>query len=191
MNIKGHLTGGLISAGLLSAGLHFTEVYPLAIQDIGSSRTSSLTGFLTNSNTGEHVKLFLICLFMSLFPDVDTASKIRFFTYRVILVVALLLIIKGELLILSVMLILSILPQISHHRSWTHYKITPIIICAVLIFVGENFMFHASTAFQFSTKSIFLYLGYITQKYGPLSLAVIFGYYTHLVLDSKWIASFK
>jgi len=100
------------------------------------------------------------CLIGSLFPDVDTKSKIQKLIYLVILIAATHLLITGQQFWAAITLMISLIPLISNHRGLFH-RLWFIGICMVLV----NFFCYINQPSAFKsciTLSIFFMSGTIS-----------------------------
>lgn len=97
-NYKGHLGGGLVSFALLITAFSLFHIrIPVP-----------------------HLFLLGICLFGSLFPDIDTKSKIQIHGSRVVFLVFGALILLKKWYLASILGFLLCIPLIVHHRTLTH-----------------------------------------------------------------------
>jgi len=100
MNYRGHILGGIVSYALM---LFIFKIfhYPL--------------------DAMHNLQWFLFCILGSLFPDIDTKSKIQLWIYRLfILFYFLLLLINPTYYMLIFISILAVLPLIVRHRGIFH-----------------------------------------------------------------------
>jgi hypothetical protein len=161
MNFKAHLTGGVITATAVT------------------SLSYILLGGRDNPISYTEV-LFFSCLFMSLFPDLDTASIPQRYFYTSLLVIIPYTYLKLPPDYLFVLSMLSVLPLVHKHRGWTHWKITPVLISLILLVFYDR----SKGVYEISEKSLLI-------NYSMFTLSIISGHYTHLLLDSKLIKIFK
>ena len=87
-----HLLGGLVSFVLLYS-LGLKEAWPMSL---------------------------MVSLFGSLFPDLDTKSKVQIYTYRILAVFALFLALFQCWQFLVILVPILLFPLIIHHRGITH-----------------------------------------------------------------------
>jgi hypothetical protein len=161
MNFKGHIIGGTISSSIV-AGASIVILKDSSI-DISSPYI-----------------LFFSCLFMSLFPDLDTASIPQRWFYRAMLIFIPYIYYNFDKEFLFVCSVFIVLPLVHKHRGWTHWKTTPIVIgLAILFFYDTN------KGLYDVTRDILII------NYCFFMLSVVLGHYTHLFLDSKTIKLFK
>jgi len=99
-NYKGHLTGGVAT---------FASTY------------FALT-MLQVSIPVNPLQLLLFCLFGSLFPDIDTKSKIQILSYRVAFVSFAVLAWFQRWSAVVLLSFLLLIPLVVHHRTLTHKK---------------------------------------------------------------------
>lgn len=105
-NYKGHLTGGLIT---------FLVIFVASTQVMFLSHPNFANNFVSN------FFLYLsFCLLGSLFPDIDTKSKIQRYFYIFIFLIIIYLIVSKEWITLSILTPVILLPLIVHHRGIFH-----------------------------------------------------------------------
>lgn len=118
--------------------------------------------------------LFLFsCLFGSLFPDIDTKSKIQRFFYIFIFSIILILIISKEWAALSIITPLIFLPLLVNHRSFFH-KIWFLTFIAISILITSQ-----------------LYFNYNMQNTALLFTFFVAGCLSHIMLDYGIFRFFK
>jgi len=127
-----------------------------------------------------------ITWFFSLFPDLDTSSLPQrwFSRFLLVLLIAIFLLKRLDLFIFISFLIFTFL--IHKHRGWTHWKITPWILCLAFSLIHQFFKTKDSF-FSFSWEQVFLSL----KNNWFLVLAAVFGHYVHLFLDSRKLRKFS
>lgn len=133
--------------------------------------TASLSSVIAYTMSSS-MRLGLACgvttLFFAMFPDVDIKSKFSKFFYWVVLISASYLMLNGMSNIAAFMLILSITPQLVNHRGIFHSN--------WFAFLVPGYIFY------------FSYIGVLTNQESLLIyLAGVFGYFTHLFMDSKFV----
>ncbi|HBR71138.1 TPA: hypothetical protein DIC20_02140 [Candidatus Dependentiae bacterium] len=119
MNYKGHIIGGVVTYVLILYLLKFIN-YPF--------------------DTIHNVQWFLLCILGSLFPDIDTKSKIQLWIYRLLFIFYILLIINNpNIQIMIFTSILAIIPLIVRHRGLFHQPSfligLPLIIVCIISFI--------------------------------------------------------
>lgn len=160
MNFKGHVTGGLIASSVVAG----SSMLILGQSPIPITRPEVL---------------FSLCFFMSLFPDLDTASIPQRWFYRLLIPVLAYIYFYQNKDFLFLVSFLSITPLIDKHRGWTHWKKTPFI----LSFIGL-YLYDLSRGI-YAIEKITLIVNYIV-----FILSIATGHYTHLFLDSKHVKVF-
>ena len=180
MNFKGHLTGGMIAGGITS-GVALWSNYVRPNQE-------SIQLFLEDplylqGEVQTLIALFITTLFMSLFPDLDTASIPQRWFFRGMFLTLTFLFFTEQMEIFSILAFVSLLPVMHKHRGWTHWKITPWLIILFLIIVFEYFRFRSSLLSQLSVKHIIA----LMEEFWMYVFACVLGHYTHLLLDSQHI----
>ncbi|MCP4752326.1 MAG: hypothetical protein GY866_15645 [Proteobacteria bacterium] len=178
MNFRGHLVGGVV-AGAVVVGVAL-------VVDYVSLNSRSLGVFIENPlNAGGDIpvliKLFLITCFMSLFPDLDTATVPQRWFFRTVFVVLGILFLIGQMDLFAALTFLALLPILHMHRGWTHSKVTPFLVAAFLAIVFEYYRTRHSWFGGFSWKDA----AQVLQTYWIYVLACVLGHYTHLFLDSR------
>ena len=120
-NYKGHLAGGFVTF-------------------LGTAKVMSLYSPDIANNLSNNWPLYIsFCLLGSLFPDIDTKSKIQRYFYFFILVVIIYLISSKEWLTLSILAPISLLPLLVHHRGIFHkFWFLLLISISVLILVQTH-----------------------------------------------------
>lgn len=119
----------------------------------------------TTLAVGFEPMVFPIVFFFSLFPDLDTDSIPRRWSYRILFLILVYLgymQLYKEAYFLS---IISITPLLDKHRGWTHQIWAPIAFVIALIVFYDSFISEAKL------------------DYWRLYLAIIIGWYTHIFLD--------
>lgn len=163
MNFKSHLIGGAASSTVLL---------------LGASQLFNLSGVNQIEMTSYSV-LFFSCLFMSLFPDLDTASIPQRWFYRMMLMVIPSVYFFGTPFQLFLVSLFSVAPLVHKHRGWTHWKITPFILSLGLVIAyDQNKGFYEIKRFD------------LLFNYSVFIMSFVLGHYTHLLLDSKAIKIF-
>ncbi len=123
--------------------------------------------------------LFLLTLFMSLFPDLDSASVLQRWFYRIILIILIGLFFTGQTGLFAAVTFVSLLPLLHRHRGWTHSKFTPFILAILFAAILEfNRSANALTG-QFSPGNMVDWF----YTYWIYVLACVAGHYTHLLMD--------
>lgn len=160
MNFKGHVTGGLVASSAVTAA---------SIVILGGDSIP-----ITSPEV-----IFSLCFFMSLFPDLDTASIPQRWFYRLLLPILIYIYLYQDKDFLFTLSFLSITPLIDRHRGWTHWKSTPFIVSFLALYSYD--LSHGIYAIE-KNKLIVNYILFI--------LSVVIGHYTHLLLDSKTVKIF-
>ena len=123
---KTHLVGGLITFILVIFALQFF----ISKQIIGISTPNAL------------LYLFF-CLLGSLFPDIDTKSRIQKFLYYPLFLVIIVAILLKNWLLLSVLTIIALIPILSNHRQLTHriwfVVLIPLSIALLILNLNKQF----------------------------------------------------
>lgn len=154
MNFKAHAVGGVITSAVVSSFSLIASTNAIEVSD--------------------PFVVFGICFFMSLFPDLDTASIPQKWFYRCLIIVLCILFYFQEYKIISLISIFSITPLLHKHRGWTHWKITPFVISIIVLILYDR----ALNGSEYYIEEVFL-------SYLIFVFAVVSGHYTHLLLDSR------
>jgi len=157
MNFKGHLTGGIITSSVVTYGCYHFKPF-----------------FEENNITQPQLPIILgVCLFFSLFPDLDISSTPQKWFYRIIFCVIFYLYFVLNRIHDAVFLsLISFTPLLHKHRGWTHYTISAIVLPLICIVLYH----YKSTSILEVSKDLILY-----------SVACTIGWFTHLILDSKLV----
>lgn len=123
-------------------------------------------------NLAIQTQTLIACLIGSLFPDIDTKSKIQKYIYFIILITCVYLIILGLEYQASILAIMSMLPLIVSHRGLFH-RMWFIIMCLGL----ANFLcfLHQNCWFQNCVLvSIFFLIGVISHIWLDMGFKKLF-----------------
>ena len=163
MNFRGHLIcGALVGVGMAEGAVHF------AYAERGDYATWGA--------------LFATTTFFSLFPDLDTASVPQRWFFRCVFALLLYLGWNEEYDLATLVAILSLLPLLDHHRGWTHWEVSPLIVSVLLGAAYEYWRARHAFLGDFSWENVQgLIRGHVVYL-----LACIVGWYTHLVLDGRF-----
>ena len=161
MNFKGHLVGGLIASSIASGA-------------------SAIILKESSNVLSDPAVIFCVCLFMSLFPDFDTASIPQKYFYRSMLLVVPYVYWYYSSDVLFVLAMFLVLPLVHKHRGWTHWKKTPFIIAFFVLWVFDR----NKGVYKISVNDLII-------EYLVFTLCLVLGHYTHLLLDSKTIKVFN
>lgn len=163
MNFKGHLIGGTLAG-------------------IGVASSASHWGYL---GADDHITWAVVCgitIFFSLFPDLDTASVPQRWFFRLVFVGLLYLGWQERYELATVLGLLSILPLLDHHRGWTHWKISPLLVPLLLGAVYEYWHTRNLWIGGFSWTE----LRQIIEVHIVFFVACMIGWYMHLFLDGRF-----
>ncbi|NKB68814.1 MAG: hypothetical protein GKR89_17245 [Candidatus Latescibacteria bacterium] len=163
MTFKGHAIGGaLAGVGLVGLGVHWGYIgwgeYRLWAQVWGTT------------------------LFFSLFPDLDTASVPQRWFFRLVFAVLVYLGWNEYYELATLVGLLSLLPLLDHHRGWTHWKISPLLVSLLLGIVYEYWRVRTVWFGTFSWENV----EQLIQGHLIFLAACIIGWYTHLLLDGRF-----
>ncbi len=178
IDYKNHLNGALLTGAAVGLIAIFGEQI--------NFKLNSMAEFIrTPWNAGEVrslFSLFLLTVFMGLFPDLDIRSRPQKYYARFMVILLLSFFILGELKLLALVAILAFLPLIGTHRSWTHHWLVPFIF-SLFYSLGLEYL-RAKNAW-FSDFSLQKAMKFLIENW-MYPLAFFSGHYIHLVLDSKW-----
>ncbi len=180
MNFRGHLVGGVI-AGSISV---YTAIH-LEYVDISSESFQRLFSdpFSWKSELQTATGLFLTALFMSLFPDLDTASLPQRWFFRAMFILLTVLFLTEQMELFALCSFAALTPVLHIHRGWTHWKITPWMLAVILATLFEYLNTNNNWVIEFS----FHQLWYSLVEANMYVFACVIGHYTHLILDSRQI----
>lgn len=178
MNFNFHLLGGIVAGGMTVSIAIFAEIAePIEFNTL----TSILNSESVDHNLITLFGLFSTSVFMSLFPDLDSASVLQRWFFRFVFLILLLLFFLGELGIFAAITFIALLPVLHRHRGWTHSKLTPFVLAIFFIVILEWYRSTHSWLGGFSFKNV----GVLLKEYWIFVLACVVGHYTHLLLDWK------
>ncbi len=178
MKFKTHVVGGSAAGILIMTAAQ--------ISGYTSADSSQLVEFannpqITQGDIPKLMGLFMITVFMSLFPDLDSASILQRWFYRVLFLVLVVLFLIGQMGVFAAVSLIGLLPLLHKHRGWTHSKITPILLA---VFFSAVIELHRSNQAWFGGFSL-ANVGNILKEYWIYAAACILGHYSHLLLDWK------
>ena len=179
MNFHGHMVGGVVAGVVaVAVGLAAGELdyVPLSV-DIDWRDAATQKG----------AAVFVTALFMSLFPDLDTASVIQRWFYRAMFILMAVVYFNGRFDVFVLLAFLALLPAIHQHRGWTHWPLTPWLVALFFSVVHEYYRVRGFWFLDFTWSHVLTFFG----KYWLFVGACILGHYTHLILDSKGVRLFR
>ncbi|MCF7800232.1 metal-dependent hydrolase [Candidatus Babeliales bacterium] len=103
------------------------------------------------------------CLLGSLFPDIDTKSKIQKIIYSLLFLIILLLIFLQNWFALAILVIISFIPILVNHRALTHKKW--FILLVPLVFTFFVLSFNMSIKHEALTSYLFFEIGALSHIY--------------------------
>jgi len=112
--------------------------------------------------------LAVLAVLGALFPDVDTSSKGRRLYYGAAALADAALIVVKQYKMAAILGFCAILPAVGAHRGWTHTWWAGIVVPSAALLGAVTFL-------DVSWQSLM-----------PYYLAVVLGYYSHLVLDGTF-----
>lgn len=179
MNFKGHVVGGIASATLLGMAVSALDPDPF-----WGEKTTNFSGFsiVFFQGVSLRVDIFILTLFMSLFPDLDTASISQRWFFRLCFVSMGVLLYYRAMDVFIIVAFTALLPLLHKHRGWTHWKITPWILAFSFMIILEYFRSKTVWFSAFSWKNVW---NMVLENVAFIS-ATVLGHYTHLFLDSRW-----
>src|SRR3990167_8376457 len=144
-NYKGHMLGGFLTFAITT--FLFVTI-----------------GLMTPKFT-EIIQYLLSALIGSLFPDIDTKSKIQKVFYVILLIILILLLSQANFLFFAILSFLGLLPLLVHHRGLFHKPSFIIFIAASLIIICR--VYKPELVALISTNLLFF----------------VFGAFSHIILD--------
>jgi hypothetical protein len=163
MNFRGHLVGGVLTAtAAAAAATRWGYIDPLDYATWGG--------------------VWATAVFFSLFPDFDTASVPQRWFFRCVFLALVYLAVTGQFELATLVGLLSILPLLDHHRGWTHWKLSPVLVPVFLGAVYEYWRAQHAWIDGFSWENI----GGVLRGHAVFLAASIAGWYTHLLLDGQF-----
>ncbi len=178
MRFNSHLAGGICAGlvcGFTAELLDYTSVSMDMITDLVNNP------FSPNSDITFLSGIFFIAVFMALFPDLDSASILQRWFYRLVFIYLVVLFIGDQMGLFAAITFISLLPVLHKHRGWTHSPLTPFILAVFIIVIVElqanNNKWFGSFSIQEvweSTKNHWIYI-----------MACVLGHYSHLALDKR------
>ncbi len=171
MNFKGHVTGGVVT------GVAVTTSAMVLSGPVGIPAPPLVLA-----------QVFAVTVFFSLFPDLDISSVPQRWFFRAIFLTLLVLSYYGYYEEATLLALVAISPLLDHHRSWTHNVLSvwifPFILACIYEYILTKDRFFTSWSLENVTTHLLDNLW--------LVVACIFGWYTHLLLDSlKRFRKFK
>ncbi|MGY8822841.1 MAG: metal-dependent hydrolase [Candidatus Latescibacterota bacterium] len=163
MNFKGHLISGVI------AGIAVAE---------GASRLS----YIDSQDYSAWGTVCATTTFFSLFPDLDTSSVPQRWFFRFVFGFLLYLGWNERYELATIVAILSLLPLLDHHRGWTHWKVSPLVVSVLVGAVYEYWRARHAFVDGFSWDNVHTLL----QGHTVFLVACVVGWYTHLLLDGRF-----
>lgn len=180
MNFKGHAVGGLIAATAMGMAVYSLNPAP-SFGENSSELVQQVSVILAGFPL--RIDIFFLTLFMSLFPDLDTASISQRWFFRFCFIALGVLLYYRIMDIFAVVAFTALLPLLHKHRGWTHWIVTPWVMALSFIVIVEYFRSENSWFSIFSWGNVWDTL----KGNASYVIACVIGHYTHLSLDSKWI----
>jgi membrane-bound metal-dependent hydrolase YbcI (DUF457 family) len=119
-------------------------------------------------NIHNSVLLMAAVMLGALFPDVDTHSKSRRVIYTLFITIDLSLMIAKLYKWAAILGFCAMLPALGQHRGWTHTWWAMLLVPSVILFVAM--LLYNQTVMEIL----------------PYYLAMVAGYFSHLLLDRKF-----
>jgi membrane-bound metal-dependent hydrolase YbcI (DUF457 family) len=160
VTVRGHLLGG-------------------ALAGLGVAAAAARLGWIANGDHRAWAVLMGATAFCSLFPDLDTSSVPQRWFYRLVFAGLLYLGWTERYSLALVVAILALLPVVDHHRGWTHWKASPLLVPLLLGGLYEYWRIRHAGAAPSSWAELRLLLGWHPVVLGACTV----GWYTHLLLD--------
>ena len=163
MNFKGHLCSGVIVG-------------------IGMAVGATRLGYIGSDDLTKQVAVSGTALFFALFPDLDTSSVPQRWFFRIVFFALLYLGWTGRYELATLVGIASLLPLLDHHRGWTHWKISPLVVSLLLGAVYEYWVMRHAFVGEFAWGNVRV----LIEGHWVFLAACITGWYTHLLLDGQF-----
>ena len=163
MNFKRHLTSGVVVGVGIAAG----AVY---------------YGYIDGDDLQTQVAVAGTALFFALFPDLDTSSVPQRWFFRLVFCGMLVLGWTERYELATLVGILSLLPLLDHHRGWTHWKVSPLVVSLLLGATYEYWLARNAFVGEFDWANVRT----LIQGHWIFLCACIIGWYTHLLLDGRF-----
>ena len=148
-NYKGHLFGGLIT-------------YALLFFMLSSQHPSLLTS----------LQWLFCCLIGSLFPDIDTKSKIQKLFYTVLLITFAILALNNKTEIMIALSFLGIIPLIVKHRGIFHKAWFILFLSTGIVFISN--VYFPKNYYEILISITFFTIGAFSHLYLDLGLKRMF-----------------
>tara|TARA_B100001250_G_scaffold409020_1_gene432505 strand:- start:1495 stop:2016 length:522 start_codon:yes stop_codon:yes gene_type:complete len=163
MNFRGHMmSGGVVGIGVVVGAV--------------KSQYIAANDYLT------FITLWITTLFFSLFPDLDAASVPQRWFFRLVFLILLVLGWYERYDMATLIALLALLPLLDHHRGWTHWKISPLLVGPILAVVFNYWNFRSDLNGTFSWESVWQSI----REHEVYLIACLLGWYTHLLLDGHF-----
>lgn len=163
MNFRGHLVGGI------AVGVAVAE-------------TAAQLGYIARADHSIWAGVCGTTVFFSLFPDLDTSSVPQRWFFRIVFAVLLYLGWMERYELATLVGLLSVLPLLDHHRGWTHWKLSPLVVPVLLGAVYEYWRARHAWFGAFSWTNV----QNLLEAHLVFLIACMAGWYTHLVLDGRF-----
>ena len=144
------------------------------VSSILVTSTAIVVERIDNVDTPNYYILAGLTAFFAFFPDLDTKSTPQKWFYRSLVVVNIMLIILRKFELCSYISTVCMIPLLDKHRGITHSFILSIIAPLLLIFFYEKLLFNVDIT-----------INNIIISYSWYYIGCVFGWWTHLVLDSR------
>ena len=165
MTFRGHAVGGLIAG-------------------VGTACLALRWDLLDPKDVWGWPGVLGITFFFSLYPDLDTASVPQRWFYRAVCAILLYLSWRGEYRQATVLAIIAMMPLLDHHRGWTHWRISPVLVIVAPAF-ALAYWSGAVDGDGAGTSAVAVATG-LAAEHGIEIAAAVVGWYTHLLLDGRF-----
>lgn len=163
MTFKGHLIGGVLAGAGLTA-------------------VAARLGYLPPQDYHTWGWAFGTTVAFSLFPDLDTSSVPQRWFFRLVFAALVYLGWTEDYQLATLVGLLAVLPLLDHHRGWTHWKISPLLVPLLLGAAFEYWRARQTWFSGFSWENVReLLAGHLI-----FLVACTVGWYTHLLLDGHF-----
>ncbi len=160
MTFKGHLIGGVLAG-------------------IGTAAAASRLGYLPPQDYQAWAWVWGTTVAFSLFPDLDTSSVPQRWFFRLVFAALVYLGWNEDYERATFVGLLAILPLLDHHRGWTHWRLSPLLVPLALGAAYEYWRARHAWLGGFSWENV----RHLLADQPIFLAACIIGWYTHLLLD--------
>ena len=163
MNFQGHLCSGIVVG-------------------VAGSAVATNFGYIGPDDLATQIAVSGTTVFFALFPDLDTSSVPQRWFFRIVFFALLCLGWIERYDLATLVGILSVLPLLDHHRGWTHWKISPVVVSVLLGAIYEYWRARHASMGEFAWDNVRA----LMEGQWIFLVACISGWYTHLMMDGRF-----